>query len=80
MHGALHVLVVDDDPDTALLVRTGAMPLTVAAGAGMPSLALDLPLGRPLPAEVPFTELAVVRYLEDVFLAPSDVLPEETAR
>ncbi|MGY2074936.1 ATP-grasp domain-containing protein [Blastococcus sp. SYSU DS0828] len=58
----------------------GAMPLTVAAGVDMPSLALDLALGRPLPAEVPFRELAVVRYLEDVFLAPSDVVAEEAAR
>lgn len=52
----------------------GAMPLTVAAGVDMPSLALDLALGRELPAGVPFRELAVVRYLEDVFLAPSEVL------
>ncbi|MDK3258200.1 ATP-grasp domain-containing protein [Blastococcus capsensis] len=58
----------------------GAMPLTVAAGVDMPSLALDLALGRPLPATVPFTELAVVRYLEDVFLAPGDVVLEETGR
>jgi carbamoyl-phosphate synthase large subunit len=54
----------------------GAMPLTVAAGVDMPSLALDLALGRPLPPYLPFRELAVVRYLEDVFLAPSDVLAE----
>jgi carbamoyl-phosphate synthase large subunit len=54
----------------------GAMPLTVAAGVDMPSLALDLALGRPLPSSVPFRELAVVRYLEDVFLSPSDVLAE----
>lgn len=52
----------------------GAMPLTVAAGVDMPSLALDLALGVPLPAYVPFREVAVVRYLEDVFLAPDDVL------
>ncbi|MCF6736748.1 ATP-grasp domain-containing protein [Blastococcus sp. KM273129] len=58
----------------------GAMPLTVAAGVDMPSLALDLALGRPLPAAVPFRELAVVRHLEDVFLAPSDVVAEEAAR
>lgn len=52
----------------------GAMPLTVAAGVDMPSLALDLALGRPLPSYLPFSELAVVRYLEDVFLDPADVL------
>ena len=44
------------------------------------ALALDLALERPLPASVPFTELAVVRYLEDVFLAPSDVVAEGNAR
>lgn len=58
----------------------GAMPLTVAAGVDMPSLALDLALERPLPASVPFRELAVVRYLEDVFLPLGDVLAEEAAR
>lgn len=52
----------------------GAMPLTVAAGVDMPSLALDLALGRTLPDSVPFAEVAVVRYLEDVFLDPADVL------
>ncbi|TYP82791.1 ATP-grasp domain-containing protein [Blastococcus xanthinilyticus] len=58
----------------------GAMPLTVAAGVDMPSLALDLALGRPLPSHVPFTELAVVRYLEDVFVAPADLVPSEAPR
>ena len=56
----------------------GAMPLTVAAGVDMPSLALDLALGRELPDSVPFAEVAVVRYLEDVFLDPADVLAERT--
>ncbi|WP_346622212.1 ATP-grasp domain-containing protein [Blastococcus montanus] len=58
----------------------GAMPLTVAAGVDMPSLALDLALGRPLPAAVPFTELAVVRYLEDVFVPPAGLVAEEADR
>ena len=60
----------------------GAMPLTVAAGVDMPSLALDLALGRTLPDSVPFAEVAVVRFLEDVFLDPSDVLaaPGEAGR
>jgi carbamoyl-phosphate synthase large subunit len=57
----------------------GAMPLTVAAGVDMPSLALDLALGRPLPDAVPFAEVAVVRYLEDVFLDPADVLAAPAA-
>lgn len=56
----------------------GAMPLTVAAGVDMPSLTLDLALGRPVPARVEFQELAVVRYLEDVFLDPSEILDGAT--
>ncbi len=50
----------------------GAMPLTVAAGIDMPSLTLDAVLGRPVPATLDFIDLAVVRYLEDVFLPPSE--------
>ena len=52
----------------------GAMPLTRAAGVDLPSLALDLALGRPLPEQVDFVELAVVRHLEDVFVAPAEIL------
>lgn len=52
----------------------GAMPLTRAAGVDLPSLALDLALGRPLPERVDFRELAVVRYLEDVFVDPAEVI------
>jgi len=54
----------------------GAMPLTVAAGVDMPSLALDDVLGRPVPRHLDFAEIANVRYLEDVFLPIADVLPE----
>ncbi|WP_020075121.1 ATP-grasp domain-containing protein [Cryocola sp. 340MFSha3.1] len=57
----------------------GAMPLTIAAGVDMPSLLLDLVLGRPVPSAVDFEELANVRFLEDVFLAPGDVLVSENA-
>lgn len=57
----------------------GAMPLTIAAGVDMPSLVLDLALGRPLPASIPFRELANVRYLEDVFVDPAEVLVSEHA-
>ncbi|MFF1634041.1 ATP-grasp domain-containing protein [Leifsonia sp. NPDC058248] len=57
----------------------GAMPLTIAAGVDMPSLLLDLVLGRPVPTAIDFAELANVRYLEDVFLDPSDVLVSENA-
>ena len=57
----------------------GAMPLTIAAGVDMPSLLLDLVLGRPVPSAVDFAELANVRFLEDVFLSPADVLVSENA-
>lgn len=52
----------------------GSMPLTVAAGVDMPSLTLDLVLGVPVPPAVDFRELAVVRYLEDVFFDPADLV------
>ena len=52
----------------------GAMPLTIAAGVDMPSLTLDAVLGRPTPAALDFRDIAVVRYLEDVFLQMSDIL------
>ena len=52
----------------------GAMPLSIAAGVDLPSLALDLFLGASLPEHVDFKELANVRFLEDVFLDPADVL------
>ncbi len=52
----------------------GAMPLTIAAGVDMASLALDLALGLPLPQHVSFRELANVRYLADLFFDPADVL------
>ena len=45
----------------------------------MPSLLLDLVLGRPVPSAVDFEELANVRFLEDVFLRPGDVLVSENA-
>ena len=53
----------------------GAMPLTIAAGVDMPSLTLDVVLGRPVPAHVDFAEIANVRYLEDVFLPIDQILP-----
>lgn len=57
----------------------GAMPLTIAAGVDMPSLALDLALGLDLPDRVEFAELANVRYLEDVFLDPAEILRSDNA-
>ncbi|GAB3387962.1 ATP-grasp domain-containing protein [Humibacter soli] len=52
----------------------GALPLTIAAGVDMPSFALDLALGISIPRRLDFIEIANVRYLEDVFLDPADVL------
>jgi carbamoyl-phosphate synthase large subunit len=57
----------------------GAMPLTIAAGVDMPSLALDLALGLDLPSHVPFRELANVRFLEDIFVDPAEILFSENA-
>lgn len=51
----------------------GAMPLTIAAGIDMPSLTLDAVLGRAVPAALDFRDIAVVRYLEDIFLQLSDI-------
>lgn len=57
----------------------GALPLTIAAGVDLPSLALDLALGIELPATLDFADLANVRYLEDVFLSPNEILESEHA-
>jgi carbamoyl-phosphate synthase large subunit len=57
----------------------GAMPLTIAAGVDMPSLALDLALGRDIPSRISFREVANVRYLEDVFLDPAEILHSDNA-
>ena len=57
----------------------GAMPLTIAAGVDMPSLALDLALGKQLPERLDFTDLANVRFLEDVFVDPSEILHSDNA-
>jgi carbamoyl-phosphate synthase large subunit len=57
----------------------GAMPLTIAAGVDMPSLALDLALGLDLPDKVEFREIANVRFLEDVFVDPAEILHSENA-
>ncbi len=57
----------------------GAMPLTIASGVDMPSLALDLALGLDLPDRVDFREIANVRFLEDVFVDPAEILHSENA-
>ncbi len=53
---------------------SGSMPLTVAAGADMPSLVLDQALGRPIPDHVDVAEVAVVRYLEDIFVPVESII------
>ena len=57
----------------------GALPLTIAAGVDMPSLVLDLALGREIPKKLDFADLANVRYLEDVFVPPGEILRSEHA-
>jgi carbamoyl-phosphate synthase large subunit len=57
----------------------GALPLTIAAGVDMPSLALDLALGRDIPSKIEFTDVANVRYLEDIFVSPDEILESEHA-
>lgn len=57
----------------------GSMPLTIAAGVDMPSLAIDLALGQPMPERIEHIEIAGVRFLEDVFLPIDAVLGGGTA-
>ena len=57
----------------------GALPLTIAAGVDIPSLVVDLFTGRELPRSIPFRDLANVRFLEDVFLEPGEILVSEYA-
>lgn len=56
---------------------SGAMPLTIAAGVDMPTLAVDIALGRSVPSRVEFREVANVRFLEDVFLPWDEVLARD---
>jgi carbamoyl-phosphate synthase large subunit len=57
----------------------GALPLTIAAGVDIPSLVLDLAIGIAIPQTMDFRDLANVRYLEDVFVDPSEILFSENA-
>ncbi|HEY3907270.1 MAG TPA: ATP-grasp domain-containing protein [Streptosporangiaceae bacterium] len=52
----------------------GTLGLTIASGVDMPRLALDSLLGRPVPEEVGFREVAVVRFLDERFIEPAEVL------
>jgi carbamoyl-phosphate synthase large subunit len=51
----------------------GSMPLTVAAGVDMPSLALADALGRPVPDHVGFRALGMVRHWDEVFVPPDEL-------
>lgn len=57
----------------------GSLPLTIAAGVDIPSLVVDLFLGRSLPESVPFREIASVRFLEDIVIEPDEVLVSDHA-
>ncbi|HWL60106.1 MAG TPA: ATP-grasp domain-containing protein [Microbacteriaceae bacterium] len=52
----------------------GSLPLTIAAGVDIPSLVVDLFLGRSLPSSIPFREVASVRFLQDIVLDLDEVL------
>jgi carbamoyl-phosphate synthase large subunit len=53
----------------------GSMPLTVAAGVDMPTLALADVLGRPVPDHVEHRALAMVRHWDEVFIDVPDEGP-----
>jgi carbamoyl-phosphate synthase large subunit len=57
----------------------GALPLTIAAGVDMPSLVLDMALGGDVPMRIEFRDLANVRFLEDVFVDPGEILQSDNA-
>jgi carbamoyl-phosphate synthase large subunit len=57
----------------------GALPLTIAAGVDMPSLVLDLALGKDIPKSIEFRDLANVRFLEDIFVDPGEILLSDHA-
>jgi carbamoyl-phosphate synthase large subunit len=52
----------------------GALPLTIHSGVDLPRLCLDAVLGRPLPASVPHTERLMVRFLDERFPDPAELL------
>jgi carbamoyl-phosphate synthase large subunit len=52
----------------------GAMPLTIHSGVDMPRLCLDAVLGRRLPASVPHTDRTMVRFLEERFPDPAELV------
>ena len=77
--GVANVQVREDAAGTPRLLEInprfpGTMPLTVASGVNMPKLALHELLGLPLPAgELPFREIAIVRYLQEIIVDVDEV-------
>jgi carbamoyl-phosphate synthase large subunit len=73
----------DGDGRPALLEVNPRMPgtlgLTIASGVDMPRLALAALRGRPVPAEMDFREMAVVRFLDERFIDPAEILSSEPA-
>ena len=51
----------------------GTLPLTVASGIDMPRMALDSLRGHPLPDHADFREVAMVRYLDELFVELNEV-------
>ncbi len=51
----------------------GTMSLTVASGVNMPRLCVQQALGVEMPSEVPFAEIAMVRFLEEHFMDFSEI-------
>lgn len=82
--GVANVQLRRDRAGRAMLLEVnprfpGALPLTIAAGVDIPSLVADLFLGNTLPRDIPFRELASVRFLEDVIVEVGDVLVSDHA-
>ncbi|KIP51878.1 ATP-grasp domain-containing protein [Leucobacter komagatae] len=77
--GVANVQLRRDRDGRAMLLEVnprfpGALPLTIAAGVDIPSLVVDLFLGKQLPERVEFRELAAVRFLEDITVEVSELL------
>ncbi|GAA2823843.1 carbamoyl-phosphate synthase large subunit [Leucobacter komagatae] len=77
--GVANVQLRRDRSGRAMLLEVnprfpGALPLTISAGVDIPSLVVDLFLGRELPARVEFREVAAVRFLEDIVVEVHEVL------
>jgi carbamoyl-phosphate synthase large subunit len=84
LRGVANIQLRRDDKGVPALLEVnprfpGALPLTIAAGVDMPSLVLDLALGIAIPPKIDFIEIANVRFLEDVFVSPSEILHSDNA-